>query len=204
MKKIFKIVLTGGPCGGKTTALNMISSYFSSEYKVLCIPESSTELMMGGISPDAFTKRIEYMEYQTRLQMLKEEIYFQAATSLSSKDNKDIIILLDRGIMDIKAYMSESEFDEILCRLGLLDNKILARYSVVFHLPSAAVDAPSFYNNSNNVIRKETRSEAAILDKKTHQAWINHDNFIKIDKYTDFDTKINRLIELVKHFIESE
>lgn len=203
MKKIFKIVLTGGPCGGKTTALNMISSYFSSKYKVLCIPESSTELMMGGISPDVFTKRIEYMAYQTRLQMLKEEIYFQAATSLSLKDNKDIIILLDRGIMDIKAYMSESEFDEMLCRLGLSDNKILARYSVVFYLPSAAVDAPSFYNNLNNVIRRETRNEAALLDKKNHQAWINHDNFIKVDRYTDFDIKINRLIELVKHFLDN-
>lgn len=203
MNKIFKIVLTGGPCGGKTTALNIIRSYFSIEYEVLCISESSTELMIGGITPDVFAKRIEYMEYQTRLQMLKEEIYFRAATSLSIKDNKDIIILLDRGIMDIKAYMSELEFDEILCQLGLSENKILTRYSVVFYLPSAAVDAPLFYNNSNNVIRRETINEASLLDKKTYQAWINHDNFIKIDKYTDFDTKINRLIELVKHFLDN-
>lgn len=203
MKQIYKIVLTGGPCGGKTTALNMISSHFSSEYKILCIPESATELMMGGVCPDVFSKRTEYMEYQTRLQILKEEIYFQAATSLSLKDNKDIIILLDRGIMDIKAYMSELEFDEMLCRLGLSDNKVLARYSAVFHLPSTAIDAPLFYNNSNNVIRRETINEAALLDEKIQRVWINHNNYIKIDKYKDFDTKINRLIELVKLFLDN-
>ena len=159
--------------------------------------------MMGGVCPDVFSKRTEYMEYQTRLQILKEEIYFQAATSLSLKDNKDIIILLDRGIMDIKAYMSELEFDEMLCRLGLSDNKVLARYSAVFYLPSTAIDAPLFYNNLNNVIRRETINEVALLDKKIQRSWINHDNYIKIDKYKDFDTKINRLIELVKLFLDN-
>ena len=50
--KITKIVLTGGPCAGKTTALSWINNYFTNRgYTVLFVPETATELITNGVAP---------------------------------------------------------------------------------------------------------------------------------------------------------
>ena len=50
MKKIHNIVITGGPCGGKTTALEKISKTFREMgYLVLIVNETATELIRDGI-----------------------------------------------------------------------------------------------------------------------------------------------------------
>lgn len=51
-KRIAKIVLTGGPCAGKTTALNWINNFYTKKgYGVIFVPETATELITSGISP---------------------------------------------------------------------------------------------------------------------------------------------------------
>ena len=42
-----RIVLTGGPGGGKTTALDLIRREFAG--KIACVPESATMIFSGGI-----------------------------------------------------------------------------------------------------------------------------------------------------------
>ena len=45
-KTITKIVITGGPCAGKTTAMNKIQKAFTAlGYSVIFIPETATELI---------------------------------------------------------------------------------------------------------------------------------------------------------------
>ena len=52
--EITKIVITGGPCAGKTTAQSWIQNAFSMKgYTVLFIPETCTELICGGVTYDA-------------------------------------------------------------------------------------------------------------------------------------------------------
>ena len=49
---ITKIVITGGPCAGKTTALSWIMNSFTEKgYVVLIVPETATELINGGVAP---------------------------------------------------------------------------------------------------------------------------------------------------------
>lgn len=49
---IGKIVLTGGPCAGKTTALARIEEELTEKgYRVFIVSESATELIKGGIKP---------------------------------------------------------------------------------------------------------------------------------------------------------
>ena len=51
MGKIVKIVLTGGPCAGKTTAKAWIEDAFTKMgYVVLFVSETATELIQGGIT----------------------------------------------------------------------------------------------------------------------------------------------------------
>ena len=50
--EITKIVITGGPCAGKTTAMSWIQSNFTKlGYTVLFVPETATELITGGVAP---------------------------------------------------------------------------------------------------------------------------------------------------------
>ena len=52
MKTISKIVITGGPCAGKTTGMSWIQNTFTQRgYVVLFVPETSTELITGGVAP---------------------------------------------------------------------------------------------------------------------------------------------------------
>ena len=51
MNDIKKIVLTGGPCAGKTTALVRVIEHFSSlGYKVFTIPEVPTLFTQAGMN----------------------------------------------------------------------------------------------------------------------------------------------------------
>lgn len=46
------IVLTGGPCAGKTTIMShLIQSLEDRGYRVFVIPETPTELILNGIFP---------------------------------------------------------------------------------------------------------------------------------------------------------
>ena len=50
-RRIHKLVLTGGPCGGKTTGQAHLAKFFESlGWKVFRVPETATVLMSGGIS----------------------------------------------------------------------------------------------------------------------------------------------------------
>ncbi|MBR3576898.1 MAG: AAA family ATPase, partial [Clostridia bacterium] len=51
-KHITKIVITGGPCAGKTTGMGWIKKAFTAMgYSVIFIPETATELISGGVAP---------------------------------------------------------------------------------------------------------------------------------------------------------
>lgn len=57
MPKIWKVVLTGGPCAGKTTALSNLLQRFSSNLTVFCIPEMATITFRAGVAikPDTYS-----------------------------------------------------------------------------------------------------------------------------------------------------
>ena len=110
--KMSKIVLTGGPCAGKTTALTWINNYFSKRgYMVLFVPETATELISNGVAPWTCGTNYDYQTFQIKLQKIKEQIFEDAAKTMK---NDKILIVCDRGILDNKAYMKEIDFKRVL------------------------------------------------------------------------------------------
>lgn len=48
-KPVFRVVLTGGPCAGKTTALAVLEERMRSRgFRVFVVPEAATTLITGG------------------------------------------------------------------------------------------------------------------------------------------------------------
>lgn len=75
-RKIWKLVLTGGPCGGKTTGQARLSTFFENlGWKVYRVPETATVLLGGGVN---FADLPEYAQ-----------IEFQSETECSGEPAKD-------------------------------------------------------------------------------------------------------------------
>ncbi len=103
-KIVGKIVLTGGPCAGKTSALTKVEEELTEKgYKVFIVSESATELIRGGIKPfgNIPLNLIKFQELILQYQYQKEKIYEEAAASLD--ENAKCVIIYDRGLLDNKA-----------------------------------------------------------------------------------------------------
>ena len=195
---VSKIVITGGPCAGKSTAMSRIQNVFTQlGYLVLFVPESATELITGGITP-LLTTNVDFQKKLAQLQLTKEQIYMDAARDAAVQK---VLVVCDRGIADAKAYMCESEFEAVLKSLQKSEVELRDTYDAVFHLVSAAKGAQEFYTTANNAARKESIEQAAAIDDKLIAAWAGHPHLRVIDNASDFEDKIKRLIEEISSFL---
>ena len=197
--KISKIVITGGPCAGKTTAMSWIQNALPQMgYTVLFVPETATELISGGVAPWTCGTNGEYQKCQMKLQVEKEKIFEQAARTMPGEK---VLIVCDRGALDNKAYMNSIEFAEALQFVGSNEVELRDTYDAVFHLVTAAKGAKEFYTTANNTARTETVEEASALDDKLISAWTGHPHLRVIDNTTSFEDKMKRLIAEIASFL---
>ena len=197
--KISKIVLTGGPCAGKTTALSWISNYFTKiGYGVLFVPETATELITNGVAPWTCGTVCDFQMLNLKLQKYKEKTFEKAAKTM---DNEKILIVCDRGMLDSKAYMKEIDFKKILKDLKTTEIKERDSYDAIFHLVSTAKGKEEAYTLSNNTARTESLEEAKKLDDKIISAWTGHPHFRIIDNSTDFEEKLEKLLKEISAFL---
>ncbi|XP_064459505.1 TRPL translocation defect protein 14-like [Ornithodoros turicata] len=192
---IYKLVLTGGPCSGKTTGQARLSTFLENYgWKVFRVPEAATVLLSGGVRfPDLTPAEVEkFQENLLRTMMAMEQTYFDLANTCA----KNCLIICDRGTMDASAFVSKAIWDKIMKAHGwntvdLRDN----RYDQIIHLVSAARGAEAFYNTEDNNCRTEGIELARERDILAAQSWIGHPYMDVIDNSTDFDTKLRRMIE---------
>ena len=191
---VTKIVITGGPCAGKSTAMSKIQEELSKlGYRVFVITESATEIITSGVTPNL----INFQKHLLQYQLDKEKFY----ENISNDNEAKTILLLDRGVLDNKIYMQPGEFEAICKELNTSEIELRDNYSAVFHLVTAAKGAEEFYTTANNTARRETIEEAAYMDDRGIEAWTGHPHFRVIDNSTDFDNKIKRLLREINAFL---
>lgn len=198
MKTIPRFVLTGGPCGGKSTGIKFLSSKLLDHgYYPIAVPEAPTILMNAGVTPAGGVLPLrEFQESVIDLILSLEAIADRAAQT--SRHEKPVIIC-DRGLMDTKAYMPSDMFEEVTKKRMLNVESILGvRYHAVFHLQSAALGAEHAYTKENNAARFETLEEARLADARTLKAWLGHPNLSVIgNSGRTFEQKLYFLWEKV-------
>lgn len=197
--EITKIVITGGPCAGKSTAMSWLQNAFTQMgYTVLFVPETASELIKGGVAPWTCGTNGEFQKCLVQLQLEKEKVFEQAAKTMKTAK---VLIVCDRGALDNRAYMDNLEFAQVLEYLGTNEIELRDNYDAVFHLVTAAKGAEEFYTTANNTARTETPAEAAALDDKLIAAWTGHPHLRVIDNSTNFEDKMKRLISEVSSFL---
>ncbi|MBQ7832479.1 MAG: AAA family ATPase [Lachnospiraceae bacterium] len=197
--EVTKIVITGGPCAGKSTAMSRIQEVFNQKgYRTIFIQETATELILAGINPVSCASNSDFQNCLLKLQVEKEKIYEEAVKKM---DADKVLIVCDRGALDNRAYMTEEEFQRALESIHSNEIELRDTYDAVFHLVSAAKGAKDFYTKANNEARMESPEMAAAIDDKLIAAWTGHPHFRIIDNSTDFEEKIMRLITEISLFL---
>ena len=200
MNNITKIVLTGGPCAGKTTALVRVIEHFSSlGFKVFTIPEVPTLFTQAGMN--YLTQNMGFFyegeKATLEIQLALEDKFMRMAQECTEQP---CIIVCDRGAMDSSAYMAPEMWEQITRAVGTSTAELRQRYDAVLHLVSAADGAEQYYTTANNPRRNEQMNEEGLriarsLDKKVIKAWTGHPHLRVINNHDNFDNKMNRVLK---------
>lgn len=224
---LFKVVLTGGPCGGKSSSLAHITKAMASKgvvvYSVLLsillplslpllcrlcssnvyasssdpclvllltlsvpamhahtkVPEIPTILITGGCAYPGLEGGDQLFHFETAI--LQAQLQLESSFEMVAKSTgKPSILLMDRALMDVAAYLPEAQWKDIVGRNGWTEEQFTGRYDLVLHLVTAADGAEEFYTTTNNSARTETVAEAVVLDKKVRSCWDAHSNRVVV------------------------
>jgi len=185
-----RIVLTGGPGGGKTTALDLIRREFAGQ--IASVPEAATMIFSGGISRT--DNPIEITSQQIAIFNLQKNL-----EDIQRAMHPDCLILCDRGSLDGLAYWPGTEEDFFNKMRSSLENEI-GRYDAVIFFETAAKSGQAI--KSNNPIRNESEQKAIELDKKLQRIWSRHPNFNFVGSSESFIKKVMFGINTIEGVID--
>lgn len=174
-----RIVLTGGPGGGKTTAADLYRREIGDD--VVIVPESATTLFMGGFprtDDPAARRAVQTAIYhvQRNLEDIQLALYPHR------------ILICDRGTVDGAAYWPEDHAPGYFDSLGTTLEAELARYDAVIFFESAAMGDMSI--EGGNPTRIESNAQARALDRRLHALWAHHPRFVLVRHDPSFFAKI--------------
>ena len=182
------IVLTGGPCGGKSSSIDDLKRELEERgYHVFVLDESATRLINKGIKP--FGDDANVTMYQFQKIILYYQLYREALIRSKARLYKNSVIIYDRGVIDNKAYLSEELWNKLLEETHLNEEKLYNRYDLVCHLVTVEDGKKDCYTTENNNARSEGAAEALEKDLSTMNAWYKHPNFKVFPNYDTFEGK---------------
>jgi predicted ATPase len=173
-----RIVLTGGPGGGKTTAADLFRREIGE--RVVVVPEAATLLFSGGFprSSEPLARKsaqCAIFHVQTQVENVQSALY------------ADRILLCDRGTVDGAAYWPEAP-ERFFAEVGTTYERELARYDAVLFFETAA--AGGFSVEGGNPTRIESNAQALELDHRLRSLWSKHPRFILVPHNPSFVKKI--------------
>eukprot|EP00752_Nemacystus_decipiens_P016388 g14650.t1 len=191
---VYKLVLTGGPCAGKTTALSRMGSFFRAKgFRVFTVPEAATSMFSNGIGFQDLGSQEKRFAFQwgiLSLQMTLEDGFERFARTCGQPS----ILLCDRGLMDGSVYMPPEEWASLVQANGMDERSLRdGRYDGILHLVTAACGAEEHYSLENNEVRSESVEVARDVDAKTEAVWLGHPRHLVFDNSTGFEAKLLRL-----------
>lgn len=173
-----RIVLTGGPGGGKTTAADLFRREIGE--RVVVVPEAATLLFSGGfprVSEAHATRAAQRTIYHVQRNL----------EDVQSVRFPDRILLCDRGTIDGAAYWPD-EPSEFFAAVGTTEAAELARYDAVIFFESAAVGGMGI--EGGNPVRIESDAQAVELDHRLRKLWMKHPKFVIVRHNPSFFKKI--------------
>ena len=178
-----RIVLTGGPGGGKTTAADLMRREVGDQ--IVVVPEAATMLFSGGFPrhADQLPKeaaQVAIYHVQRQLEDVHKALY------------PDRTLLCDRGTLDGSVYWPLTSKRDFLSALQTTIELELTRYDAVIFFETAAVGNLSI--EGGNPIRTESLDEAIRLDRRLQKIWKQHPAFHFVPHQSSFLQKLELAI----------
>lgn len=189
--KHVKVVITGGPSGGKTTLIQTLEKELGHEIAV--VPEAASILYRGGFPRK--TSANSAVHGQKSIYFVQQEL----EELILTERKKSPLLVCDRGSLDGIAYWPRSA-DHFLETLHTTRKKELARYDWVLHLDTAP---PRFYDTTNP-IRTESYKLAAQLNAKVKKAWAGHPRRFIITQNEDFLSKMTVCMSIIQAILDGK
>ncbi|UYL07670.1 ATP-binding protein [Bdellovibrio sp. SKB1291214] len=182
MKQV-KIVITGGPSGGKTTLIEALKKELGQKCAV--VPEAASILYRGGFPRSKESQGA--INTQRAIYFTQKEL-----EDMVCKTSGKSLIVCDRGSIDALAYWPASP-EHFFDNIGSDKKTEFSRYDWVLHLDTADAD----HYDTTNAIRTETFDEASTLNSKIMQAWEGHPRRIVIGHNKDFLSKMTTALSVI-------
>jgi len=204
--RVVRIALTGGPCAGKSSALeHLIENAKAEGFDVMTAPEVATLYLNTGYSfPSASSDTFGAQKFAFQKNILKLQLQMERCYSdLGGSTGRPTIVVFDRGLRDCRAFMSEDEWPIALAELDkelpngpngrITDDYTYQRYDGVIHLVTAADGCEEGVykfgvvedDTGGRVYRRETPAEAIEQDRKLQQAWQAHPRHVVVTNVVD-------------------
>ncbi|MBK8263426.1 MAG: AAA family ATPase [Nannocystis sp.] len=187
-----RVVLTGGPGGGKTTAADLFRREIGE--RVVIVPEAATLLFVGGFprAPDSLARRAA----QSAIYHVQRNL-----EDVQSARYPDRLLLCDRGTIDGAVYWPEdSERDFFAAQSTTLDRELI-RYDAVLFFETAAAGRISI--EGGNPARIEDLDQALELDRRLREVWSAHPRFVLVPHEASFFHKMRAALAALSAMLES-
>ena len=166
-----KIVLTGGPGGGKTTLMRELRLADPRAERWILTPEAAPLLFQAGLNS---------CEPGFQTAVVQRETHLEDACAGAASDSATIVC--HRGTLDALAYWLDRGWSQpaFFAATGLSQKKHLARYIGVIQLQTAAVGASCYYHTWPDAHRSENLEQAVRLDELCSLVWSQHPRYVFI------------------------
>lgn len=211
---ILQVALTGGPMGGKASLAGRLCSALGERgWRVIAAPSVTAILLNSGAALPDFGDSRAMLEFEGAvlgLQVALEDAFKRAASAASSGDQRGCVIVYDRGVLDVAAFVPREQWP------ALADMAPRPRpmdwYAAVCHLVTAADGAEGAFEahvrrnggnkNAKAAVDAEV-AEALRIDAVCAEVQGGHPGYVRIDNSTDFQAKLDRAVAAVVERVEA-
>jgi predicted ATPase len=188
-----RIVVTGGPCGGKSTVLDRLREACSTTIRVM--PEFASMLLEQGAA--SHIEREDdasetWSEYVNRT-ILPAQTAVEDAHLCVARENGNSAVIFDRGLLDPAAYLPGGK-DDLADRHEL---DLRKRYTMIVHLESVACVSKAKYDRLRARARYDAADRAKERDYALREAYCEHPNWQFVSAEGGMDAVTQRVLRLV-------
>lgn len=193
---IKKFLITGAPCSGKSSVLELLRKEFLG--RIMTVPEIPSLFVSNGMTPDSWNsvigslqKDVEFIKeiIRTRLHL---EHHFEQVARLAGVS----YLLCDRGLADAAAYLN-GNYPSYETLSGRDLSTDVNRYSHVLLFGTVAAVEPLWENKALDKITDPEREFCLEIEFRLKEMWSKHSSYF----YVPVSESIQSRYEIVRNII---
>lgn len=192
-----RILLTGGPCSGKSKLLDIIGREFSDALHM--VPEAASIVITHVGAKPPLTDPLATRRYNVHLSRVQRG--FEELAEIQAKVERKRGLILDRGVVDNAAYLPRG-LDDLEHILGTTAEHEYRRYDLVICLETPSREIYEAHC-ANNPARYETYEQARALSDRIRDVWSGHPNLRVLAGGLSWKGKSSAARNAVRSFLDS-